>query len=312
MKYRSRLVAFILCIAVLIPCIVGCSSTPKGPSMWVVTGEDGQKIYLFGSIHIGSEDMYPLDERIMNAFNECDHLAVEYDIVSSEKESENWTDEQLMQYTSQFVYTNGDTIEDHIDSETYELAKNFLTSRGMYDEMLDHFVPAYWSNLITSIVIEQSPYSTDLGVDRHFINAAHEMGKTVLDVESEQFQTELLLSFSDEYYATSIYQSVSQADSAEMSYGYYLDIWSRGRDDLMTFMNYDAVGMFSFEEQNSDAIIEANKIMLDDRNVNMAKVADGYLKDGKKVFFVVGAAHMCGEKGIPALLENMGYKVEKA
>ena len=35
------------------------------------------------------------------------------------------------------------------------------------------------------------------------------------------------------------------------------------------------------------------------------------LNEGKDVFYVVGAAHMGGKKGIISLLEQRGYTVEK-
>ncbi len=51
---------------------------------------------------------------------------------------------------------------------------------------------------------------------------------------------------------------------------------------------------------------------LKSRNAGMADTAAGYLESGKKVFFVVGAGHMVGPDGIPALLKKMGYTVERA
>ena len=53
-----------------------------------------------------------------------------------------------------------------------------------------------------------------------------------------------------------------------------------------------------------------NKVMETDRNVGMADAAENYIKQGMSVFFVVGAAHMCGDDGVVALLQSRGYNVQ--
>ena len=54
---------------------------------------------------------------------------------------------------------------------------------------------------------------------------------------------------------------------------------------------------------------EYEKIMFDDRNLNMADKAEEYLKTGKTTFYIVGAGHMVGETGIIKLLRDRGYTV---
>lgn len=311
MKYKSRLLSLSLCIVILITCVCSCASSADRPTMWKVTDQNGNIMYLFGSIHIGFDGMYPLEKRITDAYDECEYLAVEYDIVKQEKDAEKWSDAEKSMYLAQFLYTDGTTVKDHLSEDTYTLAKQYLQEKGIYNESMDNLSAAYWSNIISSLLIEETRFSTDYGIDRHFLNSAHASGKKVLEVESEEFQRELLLSFSDEYYESSISQLFMQKQNLQTSYGYLIDVWQRGRDDILGFMSYDAEGMFSGIEQDGSESDIISKQMLDERNINMAKVADEYIKDGKKVFFVVGAAHMCGDTGIPSLLKDMGYTVEK-
>ena len=49
------------------------------PLMWRVTSPAGQSIYLFGSIHVAEESIYPLPGFIMDAFDSSEYLAVEID-----------------------------------------------------------------------------------------------------------------------------------------------------------------------------------------------------------------------------------------
>ncbi len=315
MKTFQKLTCFILCI-ISVFTLVACVGESSGPVLWKVMGENGEVMYLFGSIHVGIEEMYPLDGRITAAFDECDYLAVEYDIVAEEEASKNWSQEQQMDYIRPFVYTDGTSIKDHIDEYTYELAKEFLQKNDAYYDNMDYMKPAYWFSVISGITVDNSRVSTDYGVDRYLIKKAYENGKTVLEVESSSFQSDLMLSFDDKLYDDMIYQSVISADGADIQYAYMVDVWMRGRDDILAYMNYNSSseeGLFSFAENESYAQMyeEYNKSMLYDRNEDMTKVADEYLKSGKKVFFVVGAGHICGEDGIAQALKQMGYSVEK-
>ncbi len=257
--------------------------------------------------------MYPFDDRINSAFEECDYLAVEYDIVSADERTESWTAEEQYAYISQFVYKDGDSIKNHLSSDTYSMAKAYLLQKGAYSEQMDMFVPALWHSIINSLVVEESGYSTSIGVDRVLIKLARETGKQVLEVESEQFQTELTLSFDDIIYDDSIRQTIESRENISRQYAYMTDLWKRGRDDLIDVMSNRLTFLYSGSDGTdyAEAYEEYNDKMMTQRNVNMADVADGYIKDGKKVFFVVGAAHICGEGGIIELLREKGYTVDR-
>jgi len=72
-------------------------------------------------------------------------------------------------------------------------------------------------------------------------------------------------------------------------------------------LNEDLSG---YTEKEVKVIKEYNKMMITDRNINMADKAKQYLSQGKDVFYVVGAMHMVGKNGIVKLLTDAGYKVE--
>ena len=51
--------------------------------------------------------------------------------------------------------------------------------------------------------------------------------------------------------------------------------------------------------------------LLDERNPGLAKGIDEVHTSGKRVFAAVGSLHMIGRMGLPALLAERGYKVER-
>ena len=50
--------------------------------------------------------------------------------------------------------------------------------------------------------------------------------------------------------------------------------------------------------------------MLDDRNIGMKDKLEEYFNNGYDVFYMVGAAHLLGDKGIAKLVEQDGYTVK--
>mgnify|MGYP003302468036 CR=1 FL=1 len=87
--------------------------------------------------------------------------------------------------------------------------------------------------MISSLVTEQSGYLTDYGVDRAFINMANDAGKGILEIESENEQIELMLSFDDIVYDDSISEILASRQQVGMQYAYMIDLWKRGREDLL-------------------------------------------------------------------------------
>ena len=61
----------------------------------------------------------------------------------------------------------------------------------------------------------------------------------------------------------------------------------------------------------TDADRRAMRRLLDDRNPALAESIDALHGGGKQVFAAVGSLHMIGPKGLPALLAQRGYQVER-
>ena len=67
----------------------------------------------------------------------------------------------------------------------------------------------------------------------------------------------------------------------------------------------------NYSENDIKLIKDYNKKLIDDRNITMTNKVEEYFKDNKKVFFMVGALHVIGDKGIAKELEQRGYTVKQ-
>ncbi len=162
--------------------------------MWEVTSKDSKgKLYLFGSIHAADDSVYPLPSFVTDAFDKSDYLAVECDIVAYEKDLK-----KQIETSTDLAYTDGTTIKNHLDEDTYEKLKKLLSDNDSYMSLYDSMKPAAWMSLLENLVIEKSGLSPDNGLDRNFLNKAKKEDKKILEVESVEFQMNMLTGFSDD------------------------------------------------------------------------------------------------------------------
>ena len=309
----KRLFSWLLVIALCFS-LCACATDISGqepkqatPLLYRVTDEGGNTVWLFGSVHVGREDYYPLPEYVLNAFDGADSLAVEADIVAFE-ENVNQQVEAMMP----LIYLDGTSIKDHISPELYDQSVAALEEFDTYMSALDMYCPALWSSLLDSLVIEQLGADANLGIDRHLLERAKENQKEILEIESATFQYQMLADFSDEVQALMLEGSVEMCqdpDAARADLEELMDLWASGDEQAFAaYLDGSDEDMTAEEEKLYE---EYNKAMMTDRNLAMTEYAENALGSGKEVFICVGAAHVIGEGSITQLLAQRGYSVER-
>ena len=283
------------------------SDTQKdySPLLYKFADEDST-VYLFGSIHVGTEDMYPLPKYVEDAFSESDVLAVECDITEFEQDIAKQT-ELLVN----FIYTDGTTIVDHIDAETYEGAKQILTENNYYNAMLDYYYPSLWENFISGFLYPKLGYNADLGIDTNLMKRAKESGKTIDEVESVEFQFNMMADFSPELQQIMLADIVEayNSDESKAELDKLVNDWYTGNEDGIVEDN--AEDLSDLQEEEKKLYDEYYDTMITKRNISMADFAEESLNGDKDVFICVGCAHVVGDGGMVDLLSERGYTVTK-
>lgn len=276
------------------------------PAVWEVTDpESGNSLKMMGTIHIVPKSEGLVPKYVMDIYNSSDGVAVEYDI------SKIQTDMvvQIM-YLSYFVLNDGTTIQDHLTPETYEKAKAHLTELGLYNESFESYNASYWESLVTSGTILGLDNMSESGIDAYFIGLSKEDGKEVRSIEALETQMNALGATSDAYCDYSINEMLKLSiDEFEEMFMALYNTWSTGDVD-----GYSEMESSSDEEMPEEIKADYelyNKMLLEDRNIGMADVAEEYIKNGDNIFYMVGFAHFCGEGSVIDLLEDRGYTVER-
>ncbi|SMF90971.1 hypothetical protein SAMN05661091_5307 [Paenibacillus uliginis N3/975] len=261
--------------------------------MWEVEN-NGNTVYLVGSMHIADDSFYPLRSEIEDAFVEADYLGVEIDISKAANE------EQQKLIMNMGMYQDGTTLKDHVSKETYAKVEGILKRNGMESNALDAFKPWVVETTISSLKSATAGYEVAAGIDLYFIQKAVERKVPVLELESYESQLGMFDGFSDKLQEKNLNATLDNFDTLDDNINQMADMWKSGDDQQLLELT-NSIG--------SDP--EYNKAMLVDRNIGMADKIDGYLKSDKKdeYFIVVGAAHYLGKDGVIQLLRDKGYTV---
>ncbi|AWB43275.1 polysaccharide biosynthesis protein GumN [Paenibacillus sp. CAA11] len=261
--------------------------------MWEVKN-NGNTVYLVGSMHIADDSFYPLRSEIEDAFAEADYLGVEIDLSKAAGE------EQQNLITKLGTYQDGTTLKDHVSEETYAKVGEILKKSGVKPDALDTYKPWVVETTISSLKSMKAGYEAGQGIDLYFIQKAIERKVPVVELESYASQLGMFDSFSKELQEKNLNTTLDNFDVLDEGVDQMADMWKSGDEKALLELTNSMAG----DE-------EYNKAMLIDRNIGMADKIDGFLKSDKKVeyFVVVGAAHYLGEHGVIKLLEDKGYTV---
>ncbi len=280
-------------------------SSTVTPLLYRVTDDSGNTIWLFGSIHVGRENYYPLPDYVLDAFESAEALAVEADIVAFEKDLG-----LQMTALSHLVYRDGSTINDHISPELYEKAVEIFKEYNSYVPALDMYCPALWGSMIDSLMLADLGGDPNYGIDKHLIDAAYDTEKEIIEIESAEFQYKLLANFEEDIQlmilesAVESYESKEEA-SAELAE--LMDLWASG--DETAFAEYLNAYDDTMTESEMQTIEKYNQAMITDRNLTMTAYAEEAISSGKEIFICVGAAHILGDGALADLLSERGYSV---
>src|SRR5437588_3013521 len=268
------------------------AAKPRHILMWKASSPT-TTVYLLGSIHAGTKDMYPLPPSIESAFAASKILAVEINI-------KNVNQMTLLPLIQQYgMYSGNDTLFEHVPKETADTLKAFGSKHGLVGMALPKMKPWLAAVTVLQYALQEAGEDPKLGIDLHFLDEVKQPQR-VEELESADFQLKLFASGTEQEQVELLRSTLKQADKAKESINKMQDAYLSGDTDVM-------LKMLKEEQTGPQSLM---KKLIDDRNVTMAEHVDGFLKSKESCFVVVGAGHIIGDKGLVKLLQNKGYKVE--
>ena len=165
--------------------------------MWQVQSETAT-VSLVGSIHVGKPDFFPLAEPFEKAFAASGVLAVEVDM----------TDPVNLQKSAVLVMQKGvlpgdTTLEDRLSPELWQRMKKYAAERNMNLAMYSKLSPGIVAMMMVLEEYQKQGFDPELGIDKHFLDAANEQGKEIRELETVEAQLDLFFSIDDQLFKRS-------------------------------------------------------------------------------------------------------------
>ncbi|MFN2371133.1 MAG: TraB/GumN family protein [Candidatus Krumholzibacteriia bacterium] len=266
--------------------------------LWRIAGEHAT-VHLTGSIHVGRPDFFPLAPALEEAFAAADALAVEVDV---EDPANQQAAAVIMMQKA--LLPGDETLQTRLGEEVWRRLEAYAAERGAPLAMYGKFKPGIVAMVLMMEEYQRQGFDPNLGIDKHFLDAAREAGKPIRQLESIEAQFELFLQVDDQLDDVLMAEMLDQMGDIGPMTERMIALWKAG----------DADGMERFmAEQTGDEpqMVAFYRGLLDDRNLAMADSVDAWLRGDADVFVVVGAGHFGGDAGLDRLLADKGWDVEQ-
>ncbi|MFO7608877.1 MAG: TraB/GumN family protein [Candidatus Krumholzibacteriia bacterium] len=266
--------------------------------LWKVEGERAT-VHLTGSIHVGRPDFFPLAPALEEAFAAADALAVEVDVEDPANQQA-----AAMIMMQKALLPGDETLQTRLGEDLWRRLEAYAAERGAPLAMYGKFKPGIVAMVLMMEEYQRQGFDPNLGIDKHFLDAARAAGKPIRQLETIEAQFELFLQVDDQLDDVLMAEMLDQMGDIGPMTERMIALWKAG----------DADGMERFmAEQTGDTpeMVAFYRGLLDDRNLAMADSVDAWLRGDADVFVVVGAGHFGGDVGLDRLLADKGWDVEQ-
>lgn len=271
---------------------------PQRGTLYRVTYR-GNTSYLFGTVHVGKTAFYPLEPEVTRAFSAARKLVIEVDVRNTEAMRQ-----AVMRHG---LYPAGQTINQHLSADASAQLRQALRRSGTPFESIARMKPWMVANLLLVQEMARQGFPSEQGIELHFLSLAEKQKKTVQELETADYQLSLFDSMNDAEQEEYLVENLT-----ELANGVAMQ---KVLDLIKAWQSADAQALdaalleMQKGESASDRFLQ--KVLLDQRNPAMAQQVEALLKTDKTSFVAVGALHLLGAKGVPGLLQQRGYKVQK-
>jgi len=298
---------WLACIAVWLAMVCGCACAEDAPGILYRVEGGKSELFLLGSIHVGSEDMYPLGSHILKALDQAETLVFECDTDSSGA---------LQEMMELMYYPAGESVENYLSPECQELLKRTAEKTGYAYSVLRTFKPWAAVSLLTveTTAAEMGTAKADralqLGVEAHV--KALQGEKTTRYLETARQQLEIMDGFSlplQEYMLRSACETILDPDLVISStLSSWPEWWRKGETDRFAAAYLEEMA----EEPEQEMIKEYHDALVTRRNRSMAGRIAMMLEEEGSFFVTVGLMHLVlPDDSILGELEKMGYQIQR-
>ncbi|MBI1687068.1 TraB/GumN family protein [Caulobacter hibisci] len=274
--------------------VVGLSGVAHAaPAMWEVSDGDS-RIYLFGSMHVLSPDLRWRTPAFDRAYAQAGKLWFETRVDADPVAVKALVD--------RYGVDASRSLTEKLPPRTVASLRAALDQRGASLDRVDHLRPWAAAMMLSVLPMTEAGGSVASGADAAVTRQAVKAEKPILSFES--FEQQLRL-FADlpEAVEVQYLDDVAAEQVSPPRWGVDLQkAWLKG--------DVDRLGAILVEGMRRDRP-ELYEALLKRRNLAWAEVLDREMAGSGVELVTVGALHMAGPDGLPALMKARGYRVRR-
>lgn len=292
MLRTRKLISFVLFLASF---IMPALSAHAEPAIWVVKGPHAT-VYLFGTVHALPKDQPWHSAKIDAAIQQSQTLYLEIP---------NIDDAASMQpVLMQLGMDQAHPLSTKLTPDQLAKLNKAATSAGLPggEAMLESFKPWLAALTLSLMPLMQAGYDPNSGVELELKPEFVQANKPVKGFETAEQQMHYFADMSDKAQVDFLAAQLDDFDSAIDKFKQMLAAWAAGDTDAL-----DKLNNAEFKDKYPDLF----QTLVVKRNQGFTTQIEGLLKGDGVSFVAIGAGHLVGNEGVPAMLQKKGFKVTR-
>jgi uncharacterized protein YbaP (TraB family) len=281
-------------VLVTLPCFAPLSAAPSRNFVWKATSRAGI-IYLVGSVHLLSNDFYPLNPALEAAFKDADLLVEEADLGDMLDPSSQ------MQLLTRGMLPANQSLDKVVSPATFALVNKRVGEMGVPIDPMKQFKPWMLAMMFEQLEWQKAGFDPNLGLDKHFYDRAKSEGKTVQGLETVEYQISRFDEMTMDQQDHLLEETLKDIDNEQASLSKLVESWRTG--------DAPAVERIVLKDLRQEPLLYQR--LLVERNKNWMPKLEALFARRGHAFVVVGAAHLVGPDGLLAMFKAKGYVLEQ-
>ncbi|WP_341890769.1 TraB/GumN family protein [Variovorax sp. YR752] len=256
--------------------------------------KDGRISWLYGTVHMGRLDWVFPGPQVRQAFDASQTLALELDLTDPDTQR-------------RVAAGSAARPADALPAPLQQRLNRRAQAECAAVEPLARLKPELQIATLSMLAGRRLGLEPGYGIDMALAGMARRDGKTVAALESVDEQLKALAGGSRAEVTELVASTLDELDGgrAQKMLGHIVQTWASG--DHARLARYAEW----CECQRTAAEATAMRRLLEGRNPAMAARIDHLHRAGARVFAAVGSLHLIGPRGLPTLLAQRGYRVER-
>ena len=260
----------------------------------------GHTLYLFGTIHVGAPDFYPLEPIVTRALHEAGALALEIDPTLDPRLAAS----AVLKYG---MDAPGSKLPADCRQVLAPRVTPLLQKYGIPAEAAVPMKPWMLASVLAISEFSTLGYRTDLAVDSYLAQQAKQRRIQVVELESMESQLALFGGMTQDEQCRFLEDSIESIEDKDQQ--------DEAREIANAWRTADSA---AFERLAAKAATDPSfaarfmqEVLLDGRNPKLADGIASLLKREKSSLAAIGVLHLVGKQSVPDLLRKKGLKVER-